>query len=59
MPYKEKKVTYHGQKRVQVLNAKTGHVFAKHSTAANAKRQENLLRAIEHGWKPTGKGAKK
>ena len=59
MPYKEKKVTYHGEKRVEVINAKTGHVYAKHATPANAKRQENLLRAIDHGWKPTGKITKK
>lgn len=30
-------------------------VHAKHSTKANAQVQANLLRGIEHGWKPTGK----
>lgn len=55
MPYGEKKVSYHGQKRVEVLNTKSGKVFAKHSTPANAKKQENLLRAIDHGWRPTKK----
>jgi len=32
-----------------------GGVKAKHTTKAKAKRQANLLRGIEHGWKPTGK----
>ena len=30
-----------------------GGVKAKHATARNAKRQAKLLRAIDHGWKPT------
>ena len=28
-------------------------VKAKHTTMAKAKKQANLLRGIEHGWKPT------
>ncbi len=28
---------------------------AKGTTLAKAKGQANLLRAVEHGWKPTGK----
>lgn len=28
-------------------------------SVASAKRTMNLLRGIEHGWKPTGKPAKK
>ncbi len=34
-------------------------VHAKHTTMAKAKSQERLLNAVEHGWKPTGKKAKK
>jgi hypothetical protein len=34
-------------------------VKAKHTTKAKAKRQANLLRGVEHGWKPTGKKARK
>jgi hypothetical protein len=30
-------------------------VHAKHTTKAKAKKQANLLRAVEYGWKPTGK----
>lgn len=26
---------------------------AKHTTMANAKKQQRLLNAIDHGWKPT------
>lgn len=36
-----------------------GKVSAKSTTAIKAKRQANLLRGIEHGWKPTGKPARK
>jgi len=32
---------------------------AKHTTKSKAKRQANLLRAVEHGWVPTGKPARK
>lgn len=34
-------------------------VKAKGTTKAKAKRQRNLLNAVEHGWKPTGKKARK
>jgi hypothetical protein len=36
-----------------------GKVSAKKTTKAKAKRQGNLLRAVAHGWKPTGKKARK
>ena len=32
---------------------------AKGTTKAKAKAQERLLNAVEHGWHPTGKKAKK
>jgi hypothetical protein len=32
---------------------------AKHTTLAKAKRQQRLLNAVDHGWKPTGKPPKK
>jgi len=35
-----------------------GGVKAKKTTKKKAQRQANLLRAIEHGWKPTGKPAR-
>jgi len=35
-----------------------GGVKAKSTTKTKAKRQANLLRAVEHGWKPTGKSAR-
>ena len=35
-----------------------GGVKAKATTPAKAKRQANLLRGVEHDWKPTGKKAK-
>ncbi len=31
---------------------------AKSTTMAKAKKQERLLNAVEHGWKPTGKKKK-
>jgi len=34
-------------------------VSAKNTTKAKAKKQARLLNAVRHGWKPTGKPAKK
>jgi hypothetical protein len=31
---------------------------AKHTTKKKAKAQARLLRAVDHGWKPTGKKAR-
>ena len=36
-----------------------GKVSAKRTTAAKARRQANLLRAVAHGWKPTGRRARR
>lgn len=36
-----------------------GKVSAKGTTKAKAERQATLLRAVEHGFAPTGKPAKK
>jgi len=45
-----------GKGRVRVS---TPHgVKAKSTTPAKAKRQEHLLNAVEHGWKPTGAPAR-
>ena len=47
-------------KKVDGYRVSTPHgVKAKSTTKAKAKRQERLLNAVEHGWKPTGKPAKK
>lgn len=35
-----------------------GGIKAKKTTKVKAKRQANLLRAVDKGWKPTGKPAK-
>lgn len=35
-----------------------GGVKAKRTTKAKAQRQANLLRGVEHGFKPTGKKAR-
>jgi len=51
MPVKIKKVNGY---RVST----PGGVKAKHTTKKKAKRQANLLRAVEHGWKPTGAPAR-
>ena len=36
-----------------------GKVSAKCTTKAKARRQANLLRGVKHGWKPTGKAARR
>jgi hypothetical protein len=51
MPVKIKKVDGH-----QVSHG--GKVSAKSTTKVKAERQANLLRAVAHGWKPTGKPAR-
>ena len=33
-------------------------VHARNTTLANAVAQRNLLNAVDHGWKPTGKSSK-
>ena len=49
MPYAIKKV---GNKW-WVVKADTGKKVAEHDSEEKAQKQLNLLRAIEHGWKPT------
>ncbi len=51
MPVKIKKVNGY---RVST----PGGTKAKRTTKKKAQRQANLLRGIEHGWKPTGKKAR-
>ena len=34
-------------------NKNTGAVHSKCTTKAKRDRQDRLLRAVEHGWKPT------
>jgi hypothetical protein len=53
MPVTKKSV---GKGKVQVRTP--GGVKAKATTPAKAARQERLLNAVEHGWKPTGKPAR-
>jgi len=51
MPVKTRKLKS-GKVRVSTPNM----VHAKAATPENAKKQATLLRAIEHGWKPTRRG---
>lgn len=53
MPYKLKEI---GGK-YEVMNVDT-HKAHGLTTKKKASSQMRLLRAIEHGWKPTGKKAK-
>jgi len=55
MPYK---IRPSGNKW-KVVNTETKKVKGTHATRAKAQRQVNLLRGVEHGWKPTGKKARK
>lgn len=50
------KMTRLGGGKVRVSTP--GGVKAKATTPTKAKRQANLLRGVEHGWKPTGKPAR-
>lgn len=41
-------------KGYKVMNTKTHVTYEKHPISkANAVKQERLLRAIDHGWRPT------
>lgn len=51
------KMTPVGRGKIQVKTP--GGVKAKGTTPQKAQRQANLLRGVEHGWKPTGKPARK
>jgi len=53
VPVKVKEVD--GKFRVSTPNA----VHAKGTTKEKAESQKRLLNAVEHGWRPTGKPAKK
>ena len=53
MPFRMKKVK--GGYRVSSPNS----VHAKKTSKKKAKSQMRLLNAVEHGWKPTGRKAKK
>jgi hypothetical protein len=45
-------------RKVDGYEVRTPHgVKAKRTTKKRAKRQARLLRAVEHGWKPTGRRA--
>ena len=55
MPYRVYKVK--GGYRVR--NMDTGKVHSEHTTKKNAQRQLRLLRAVDHGWTPTGKQARR
>jgi len=55
MPYDIEK---RGDKWV-VFNTETKDVKGRHDSEIKAKRQINLLRGIEGGWKPTGAPARK
>ena len=50
MPVRKRKV---GKNRYRVSTP--GGVKAKGTTKAKARRQTNLLRGVEHGFKPTGR----
>lgn len=51
MPYAVRKLKGGGYR----VSTPSG-VKAKKTTKAKAKAQVRLLRGVEHGWRPTGKG---
>jgi len=57
MPYE---IVRTGQGKGMVKNTLTGKEFSKSPIPlVRAEKQERLLRAIEHGFKPTGKKPQK
>ncbi|KKN82245.1 hypothetical protein LCGC14_0310580 [marine sediment metagenome] len=43
----------------KVVNTDTGQVKGTHESKIKGQRQLNLLRGIKHGFKPTGRPARK
>lgn len=41
--------------KFKVVNKETGHVKGTHASREKAQKQVNLLRGVEHDWRPTGK----
>ena len=42
-----------------IVDKRTGEVKGHSSTRANAQRSANARNAARHGWKPSGKAARK
>lgn len=55
MPYAIRK----SGNKYKVINTDTDDVKGTHDTEEKAQAQVNLLRGIEHSWKPTGKPARR
>jgi len=58
MPVRTTRITS-GKNKGKVRVSTPGGVKAKATTPAKAARQKRLIQAVEHGFKPTGKKAKK
>jgi hypothetical protein len=54
MPVKVRKLP--GRNKFRVSHG--GKISAKATTLEKALKQEKLLNAVGHGWKPTGRGGK-
>ena len=57
MPVKVKKGT--GSRPYKIVERATGKVVGSSVTRANAQRSANARNAARHGWKPTGKKARR
>jgi len=57
MPVKVEKRT--GKRPYKIVEKATGKVVGSSTTRANAQRSANARNAARHGWKPTGKKARK
>ena len=57
MPVKVEKRT--GKRPFKIVEVATGKVVGSSTTKADAQRSANARNAARHGWKPTGKPAKK
>ena len=51
-------VSLYRKRSGEVVVRTPGGVKAKGTTMEKAKKQERLLNAVEHGWKPSGKRGK-
>jgi len=56
-PVKVKKGT--GSRPYKIVEKDTGKIVGSSKTKANAQRSANARNAARHGWKPTGKKARR
>ncbi|KKN71500.1 hypothetical protein LCGC14_0420790 [marine sediment metagenome] len=59
MPVTVRKIPVKGGKDFAIVEVATGKIKGRSSTKAQAQRSANVRNAVKHGFKPTGKPARR